>query len=97
MNKLFKKVAHQDWLFLVKSSYIIRAPARFSVANFIEDFAKKYPRDNFSLHLIRFLNHYIGKALLYQQERAQHSTLDQTVGYAYLYPPSILVRFFGIH
>ena len=74
------------------------APVEFSVAEFLRQYAASQNDgsiNDFIEKFISFLDFYIGKGLLYRQERLHYLPLDKTNGASSLYGPAILIRFFG--
>ena len=98
LGKNFKHFANYDWLQVNKRSKILSAPTEFSAAAFLRQFAASQNDDfssDFIEKFISFLDIYIGKGLLYRQERLHYLPLDKSSGACSLYSPAILIRFFG--
>jgi len=98
LGKNFKKFANFDWIQVFKKSKILNAPVEFSLARFLKQFAISQPNPRtveFVDNFIHFLDIFIGKNLLYRQERLHYLPLCKSVGSSSLYGPEILIRFFG--
>jgi hypothetical protein len=98
LGKNFKHFANYDWLQVNKKSKILMAPVEFSVADFLHQYAISQNDNaikNFIESFIPFLDIYIGKGLLYRQERLHYMPLDKSKGASSLYGPVVLIRFFG--
>ena len=98
LGKNFKHYANFDWLQVNKKSKILNSPVEFSAAEFLRQYAWQHPDTrlvDFTESFIQFLDIYIGKGLLYRQERLHYLPLDKSKGASSLYGPEILIRFFG--
>jgi hypothetical protein len=98
LGKNFKHFANYDWLQVNKKSKILIAPMEFSAAAFLRQYASSQNDsscNDFIENFISFLDIYIGKGLLYRQERLHYLPLDKSNGACSLYGPAILIRFFG--
>lgn len=74
------------------------APTEYSAAAFLREYAvsqNESSSNDFIENFISFLDIYIGKGLLYRQERLHYLPLDKSCGACSLYGPAILIRFFG--
>lgn len=98
MGKNFKHYANYDWIQVNKNSKILNAPVSFSAADFLRQYSNSH-HDGRKAHLVEnfisFLDVFIGKSLLYRQERLHYLPLANSKGAASLYGPEILIRFFG--
>lgn len=98
LGKNFKHFANYDWLQVNKNSKILNAPVSFSAADFLRQYANSQPDDgkiDLINNFIIFLDIFIGKNLLYRQERLHYLPLAHSKGASSLYGPEILIRFFG--
>lgn len=98
LGKNFKHFANYDWLQVNKKSKILMAPTEFSAASFLRQYAASQndsSANDFIEKFISFLDIFIGKGLLYRQERLHYLPMDKTSGACSLYGPAILIRFFG--
>ena len=81
-----------------KNSKILNAPVSFSAADFLRQYGNSH-QDGRIIHFIEkfisFLDIFIGKNLLYRQERLHYLPLANSKGATSLYGPEILIRFFG--
>lgn len=101
LGKNFKHFANYDWIQINKKSKILKSPVEFSAASFLRQYSETQPKciltTDFVEKFIALLDVYIGKSLLYRQERLNYLPLDKSLGGCSLYGPEILIRFFGKH
>ena len=98
LGKNFKFFSGFDWNQVMKRSKILAAPVDFSVADFLQSFAKVENNQETTLFIenfIKYLDVAIGKTLLYRQERLHYMSLDRSRNASNLFSPMILIRFFG--
>lgn len=99
LAKNFKHYANYDWMQVNKKSKILKTPAALSVYQFLMQYGEGSPalesKKYFITSFIDYLDIFIGKNLLYRQERLNYLPIYKTNKATHLYGPEILIRFFG--